>query len=224
MKNFFSKYVWVFEFTGAAILIVFGIIIKAFPISLLYIVGMIFIIMGLFRVVPLIKTTESKVAKWMFIVEIVLNVVAGGYLIFVGTKGEDNLGKIFGYIIGIVLYLRAFLYFFTTIIKKEPTDNIMFFTHIVFITFGSLIIGNGGFNINVLSWFLLVLAILSALLIAFRGYGDYRNYRFQLSISEKTKKIDVQEGLDAPTKDEISEIGEINENPPHKEEEGRINA
>ena len=59
---------------------------------------------------------------------------------------------------------------------------------------------------------LLVLAILSALLIA--SYGDYRNYRFQLSISEKTKKIDVQEGLDAPTKDEISEIGEINENPP----------
>ena len=180
MKNFFSKYVWVFEFTGAAILIVFGIIMKAFPISLLYIVGMIFIIMGLFRVVPLIKTTESKVAKWMFIVEIVLNVVAGGYLIFVGTKGEDNLGKIFGYIIGIVLYLRAFLYFFTTIIKKEPTDNIMFFTHIVSLR---LDYWYGGFNINVLSGFVGI-RILSALLIAFRGYGDYRNYRFQLSISE----------------------------------------
>ena len=135
MKNFFSKYVWVFEFTGAAILIVFGIIMKAFPISLLYIVGMIFIIMGLFRVVPLIKTTESKVAKWMFIVEIVLNVVAGGYLIFVGTKGEDNLGKIFGYIIGIVLYLRAFS-ISTTIIRRNNRQYhvlyILFSLHLIF--------------------------------------------------------------------------------------------
>ena len=100
----------------------------------------------------------------------------------------------------------------------------MFITHVIFITFGSMIIGNGGFNLKALSWFLLVLAILSALLIAFRGYGDYRNYRFQLSINETTKKIEVKEGLEAPTKDEISEIGEINENPPHKEEEGEINA
>ncbi len=224
MKNFFSKYVWVFEFTGAALLIAFGIVMKAVPISLLYIIGVTFIIMGLFRVIPLLKTTKDKAAKWMFIGEIIINIIAGGYLIYIGTQGEDNLGKIFGYIIGIVLYLRAFIYFFTTIIRKETTDNIMFITHIVFITFGSLIIGNGGFNIKALSWFLLILAILSALLIAFRGYGDYRNYRYQLSISETVKKISVQEGLEAPTKDEISEIKEINENPPHKEEEGEINA
>ncbi len=224
MKKFFSKYVWVFEFTGAAILIAFGIIMKIIPISLLYIVGIIFIVMGLFRVVPLIKTTKDKLAKWMFVSEIILNIAAGGYLIYLGTQGEDDLGKIFGYIIGIVLYLRALIYFFTAIIRKETTDNIMFITHVIFITFGSMIIGNGGFNLKALSWFLLVLAILSALLIAFRGYGDYRNYRFQLSINETTKKIEVKEGLETPTKDEISEIGEINENPPHKEEEGEINA
>ena len=224
MKKFFSKYVWVFEFIGAAILVAFGIVMKLIPISLLYIVGTIFIVMGLFRIVPLLKTTKDKLAKWMFAGEIVLNIAAGGYLIYIGTKGEADLGKIFGYIIGIILYLRALIYFFTTVLRKEATDNMMFITHIVFITFGSLIIGNGGFNIKTLSWLLLVLAILSAILISVRGHTDYRNYRFQLSINETTKNISKKEGLEAPTKDEISEKGEINENPPYKEKEGEINA
>ncbi|HKM29875.1 MAG TPA: hypothetical protein VJZ51_03890 [Bacilli bacterium] len=224
MKKFFGKYVWAFEFAGAAILLAFGIVMKTIPISLLYIVGTIFIIMGVFRIIPLVKTTKDKLSKWLFIIEIVLNIAAGGYLIYVGTKGSASLGTVFGYMIGIVFYLRALIYFFTTIVRKEATDNIMFITHVVLITVGSMIIGSGGFNINVLSWFLLVLAILSALLIAFRGYGDYRNYRFQLSISEATKRITKEEGLEAPTKDEISEIGEINEKHPHKEKEEEINA
>lgn len=230
MKKFFEKYVWVFEFVGAAILIAFGLVMKFVPISLLYIVGTIFIILGLFRVFPLVKTTKDKVMKWIFSGEIVLNIIVGAYLIYLGTKGINNLGKIFGYLIGAVLYLRAFIYFFATTIRKETTDTMMFFSHIVFITFGSLIIGNGGFNLNTLSWFILALAIISALFIAFRGYKDYRNYRFQLVIKESTKEItgkkekNTEENIiKAPSKDESNKkdtvIGD-----PEKEEKGEINA
>lgn len=225
MKKFFERYVCWFEWIGAAIIIIFGVVMKVNPITLFFIVGAIFIIMGIFRAIPLIRTTSDKLTKWLFAVEILLEVGTGAYLIYLSFKDENQLGKVFGYLIGGVLYLRALIYFISTVLRKEPTDTMMFFAHIVFITFGSLIIGNGGFDINTLSWFILILALISALFIAIKGYKDYRNYRGQLVINDVTKKlvVNVEEEKEAekkemPTDSEIIHQGKIEEKDKKEEE------
>ena len=153
------------------------------------------------------------------------NLIRSAYLIYLSFRDENQLGKVFGYLIGGVLYLRALIYFISTVLRKEPTDTMMFFAHIIFITFGSLIIGNGGFDINTLSWFILLLSLISALFIAIKGYKDYRNYRGQLVINDVTKKlvVNVEEEKDAekkemPTDSEIIHQGNIEEKDKEEEE------
>src|SRR5690554_5757900 len=113
MKNFFKKYLFVFEFIAIAILLAVGIYLVVVPEVFLYIVGIALIIFGLYRVIPLVKTTEDKLMKFIYIAEVLLNIAAGVLLVLEGTKDEPNR-DLLRYVIGSVLYLRGFLYFFST--------------------------------------------------------------------------------------------------------------
>ena len=63
MKKKLAKYAWLFEMIGCALLIGLGIIMKFIPSVLLVLVGLIFFVLGLFRIVPLLKTTDDKLLK-----------------------------------------------------------------------------------------------------------------------------------------------------------------
>ncbi|MDD3107011.1 MAG: hypothetical protein PHP65_04340 [Bacilli bacterium] len=189
MKEFFKKYLFVFEWVGAAILIGVGIF-TVVQSSILYVfVGLILLVFGLLRFVPLLKTTPDKVLRIIYAVEILLNVGAGVFLVIEGGKSDSSLSNWFGYIVGGALVLRGFVHLFATSLRDEPNDYIKFFSHIGLFVIGILIISKGGFDSKTLAYIILVLAVLSAIFIGFSGYKHYRNNRYELRAKEDTKKV-----------------------------------
>ena len=209
-----KKYVWVVEWIATALLIVLGIIAVVEKTILLYTFGILFIILGLFRIIPLLKTTSSKLVKWLLFGETLVDILSGGVLLFLAIKNSET-GNYVGYIIGGVLYLRGFIHFLSTSLKDEPSNLVNFFFHIVLITIGTIVITKGGFDKVLLAWLFLIVIAICALILAIKGYRDYSNYRNNLSCESKLKKLDGEvskdkskkdkktDDMEAPTSDEI---------------------
>ena len=200
-----KQYFWVGEWFASAILIAFAITTLVKEELIYYLFGSLFVIFGLFRVIPLIKTTESKLIKWFSFSEVLVDIVVG-VLLFVFSTNKNFDSPIFGYLIGAVLYLRGFMHFFATSLKSEPSTLVGFFTGIILLTVGTIIVFNGGFTISTFKWFLTVALIICVILLIWRGCIDYRNYRGNLVGTSKTKKLKKAKELEAetnPTSDEI---------------------
>lgn len=202
MKSVFKKYLWLWEFIGAALILGAGFVAAFISSVVLMIIGCAFIIIGILRVIPLVRTTIDKILKWVYTIEIIINVFAGAALIYLAITGQNPI-NIFGYLIGGILYLRGVIFFYANTLRKESSDRVSFVAHLIFISLGAYIIGTGGFTVTQLGFVLLVLAILSACFIAFSGYGHYRNYRNEFVAKEITKKLEKEEVKEAPTAEEI---------------------
>jgi len=191
MKQFFKKYLWLFEFLGVAIILAVGIFAFVKQEIFLYIAGLALIIFGLLRVIPLVKTTKDKLLKIIYSVEIAFNVIAGVLLIVEAGK-DDYSENLMRYLVGAVFYLRGVIYFFSTVIRKESTDYPKFVTHIVLITLGAIVIVTNFFKADKLAWIVLIIAIISAIFIAISGVKNYKNYRYEMLAKDETKKIKKQ--------------------------------
>ena len=209
MKKKLAKYAWLFEMIGCALLIGLGIVMKFVPSVLLVLVGLVFFVLGLFRIVPLLKTTDDKLLKILYAVELFIDMGAGVALFILGIKNDteaiDDLRKIFGFIIGGILYLRGLVYLFAVSFKKEDAKIWLFFIHIGLITLATVIIARGGFTLATLGWVLLALAILSAIFVGVDSIKKYTKYRNEEYALKKTKGINVKEEKvnDAPTAEEV---------------------
>lgn len=206
MKEVFKKYLWLWEFIGAAIILGVGLLCKFVPSVLYFIVGLVFVFMGLFRIIPLVKTTEDKLLKWFYAGELVIEVIAGGVLIFLAIKKGDDIDSskaIFGYIIGGILYLHGFIYFMGAALRKDTTTILPFLANVILFTVGTWIIARGGFTANALGWVILAFAILSAGAIVVSGIKNYSSYRHEIAAKRITSKVKVEESKEAPTSDQI---------------------
>lgn len=163
MKKFFKNYLWLWEFIAVAFVLAIGIVAKFIPDILIIIIGITFIVLGIFRIIPLLKTTKDRLLKGIYAGEIFISIFAGAVLIYLYYQKEE-LNKTFGYIIGAVLYLRALIYFYGTILRHEESDFFQFILHIVLITLGTAIIARGGFDVEDLGWVILIIAILTSIL------------------------------------------------------------
>lgn len=215
MKKFLSKYVWLWEFIGAALLTSLGIIVGFLNNILLVIVGVIFIFLGMFRFIPLLKTTDDSLLKWILAIELIVDIAAGIVLLIIGLKNEniDNLQLVFGYIICAILYLRGFVYLFSVSLRKEKAKIVLFVFHIMLLTVASILVGRGGFSLNELSWVILGLCVLCSLVICVDGvkkYGNYRNEEYAKTLTQKVKE-EEKSSKDAPSADEIIEQSNITE-------------
>ena len=216
MKQMFRKYLWLWEFIGVALILGVGLVSKFVPTVLYIIVGAAFIVLGLFRLIPLFRTTEDKLLKWIYVAEIVIDIVIGVILIVIAIN-ENDLNNFLGYLVGGVLYLRALVYFFSTVLRKESSDWLQFVVHIGLITVGTVIITKGGFSAEQLGWVILVISLIAAVYIGYSGYNNYRNYRNEYAAKQITKRIKKEEVVETPTSAEIIDS-------PKKENETNINA
>lgn len=192
MKNLFKKYLFVFEFIAIAILLAVGIFLQFKHELFLFIVGFILVIFGLYRIYPLIKTTKDNVLKVFLIIEILLNIVAGVFLIMEGMKDKVN-EDLMRYLVGSVLYLRGFIYFFGTSLRKESTDYTKFFVHIGFFTLGTILLIVNILDSRILAAIVLVLALISSAFLSFSGYGHYKKYRYEQLAKDETQKVKKKE-------------------------------
>lgn len=215
MKGLFKKYIWLFEWLAAAIVLGVGITVGFMPSVVLTITGIAFIIIAMFRLIPLLKTTVTRTMKIVFTVEIIVNMIVGAALIYLATKESTDIKKAYGYLLGGILYARSFIYFFGTTVKKEESDISKFFAHIIFITVGTWSIAIGGFTPELLGYVLLAIAILVATVITFYGFKNYKNYRYEYAAKTVTKRKTVKKEdeieLPTPKHDEIKDETKIDE-------------
>lgn len=204
MKKIFKKYLFVFEFLAVALLIVAGIFLLVNTKIFLIITGTVLLVFGLFRVIPLIKTTKDNLMKVINILEILVNLAAGVFLIMEGTKETPN-EDLLRYFIGAALYLRGFLYFFGTTIRKESTDYTKFFAHVVIFTIGTgILFSKDLLNAKAMAWLIAGISFLVAAVLGFSGFGHYKRYRYeQLAKDETSKAIEKQKEAPAVKEDPV---------------------
>ncbi len=183
-----KKYNWLLEWISAALLLAMGIVVVIESQIVLYITGAIFVFMGVLRIVPLIKTTEDKLMKYLQTAEVVIEVLCGAYLFYMGSQKQE-VGRVYGYIVGGVFYLRGFTHFIATSLRGEPNTKINFFANMVLLTLGVFIISYGKIDSKLMAWIIFAALIICVIFLSIKGVKDYTNYRGTLVSEHHTKKI-----------------------------------
>ena len=195
-----KKYAWLLEWISAALLLAMGIVVLIEKQIILYITGTVFVFMGLFRIVPLVKTTEDKLTKYLYIAEVFIEVICGSYLIYMGTQNKE-VGKIYGYIVGGVFYLRGFTHFLATSLRGEPGNKVGFFANMILLTLGAFLIAYGNINSKMMGWIIFGILLICVLFLSIKGIKDYTNFRGTLVTEHKTKNLKLE--LEAAYKERV---------------------
>lgn len=185
-----KKYTWVFEWISVALLMTLAIVSVINQVVVLYSFGILFILFGLLRVFPLVKTTNSKLIKWFMISEAIIDAGCGIFLLISAINNKDfSSSKITSYIVSAVIYLRGFIYFLSTSIKNEASTIESFFTHLTLITLGTYIFAKGGFSQTTFAWLLFTMVLICSIYLTLHGYKSYKSYRGNLSGAHEIKKM-----------------------------------
>ena len=218
-KNPLISYKFWVKIIAAMFLIILGIMLlvkdtEANAIVLMF-TGGIFTIYSVFRIVFLIKSLEKGASRGLAILEIIMGLTSGILLIYLSVVsfGQEPTGFIkfatehYNIIIGLVLWLRGFVYFVTTILFFEKTDKLQLFVHIAVITLGSFLLGVK-INAESIALALGIISLISAVLVGGEGFFDYGKYRKQFvkktTVKEKNKQ--KESGKEAPARDEKKDI------------------
>lgn len=226
-----KKYMWVVEWVAVALLMCLAVFAVIKEELYLYIFSLLFIIFGLFRIIPLIKTTESKLVRIFISIETIVDVLVGLLILFSTIYDWEFIkgSSLLGILIGSVIYLRGFIYFLGTTIKDEPSDFMGFITNIAFITIATVIICKGGFNTIILSWMLFIIIFIICVIFSLKGYKGFKSYRGSIVGESKIKKIKnkekkVKKDKEMPTSEIIKDDVIIDKDINTTEKKDEINA
>ncbi len=219
LRNPLYTYKFWIKIVSAVLLIILGLMLlfkenEAQGIVLMF-TGGVFIIYSIFRMVFLIKSLEKGASKALAIIEIIFDFVAGFLLVYLSVKTFGNTPEgillfatqHYNIIIGLVLWLRGFIYFTTTILFYEKTDKFQLFVHIAIITFGSFLLGVK-IKAESIALALAILSLISAVLVCGEGFFDYGKYRqqFKQPKDKKEKSKEENKGKETPAREDKKEI------------------
>lgn len=241
----FKMYKFIIKIIVFAMLITFGILMLVFKdelIGAVYIVsGIVILFSALIRVIPLLKTTTSKRAKIVMLVQVIIHVIIGVYLIIaafyhwdkiaqikennvIGNDLMDQLDKVsgggfakfnieaYGYILVIFFYTYAVSYYWTTILYNEKTNRSLFWLNTIAITLAVVLgILADKLDAQKLVITLAIIALLSGVVIGGEATGGYIQYRKKITEDKPKKEKSKDKGKEAPAKDK-KEIDEIDPN------------
>lgn len=225
MKSPLKSYKFWIEAISAAILLgvgIAGIVQRDFLVPLVVLVtGAIVLVFATIRFIPLMKTLKANRSRFLSIGEFAVNIIVG-VILFYGsilifkdpnsTEGFAHFSKeYYKYFLGGVLYLRGLCYFVCTVLFKEETDQIKFWSHIAFLTLG-VCVCTMGVEVSLLALIVAIFALIgSACLIVDAGfnYGRYRKSIAAKREKEKAKEegTTIAPGVDKPAvEEEIKEV------------------
>lgn len=215
------NYGWGLKWILAAILLAAGILTKLNQENIVYATtGIAVVLFSIFRVVPLMKTLKKEVLRTMNLIEIIFEFILGGLMIYVGffiAKPIPNTWvNLYGYMLTFFLLVRGVVYFVSLYYFQEKTEPAKFWTHLLFVAVGPVILTltllDPDSIINTLGWLLLVAAIGGSVYLGFDGYGGYKKYREKSKAlnTEKQKQKEkenpkVEKELPQPIQDEVEE-------------------
>lgn len=179
MTKLLKNFGWMLKIISAIFILVLAFVFitrSNTPQLILITVGGIFVLLGLVRVIPLLKTTNNKVLRSVFFLEIVLDIGVGVALLVLMNKASFYESPWFGRLTGAVLYLRGIVHLMAIVLFKSKNDLVLFWFHIVLLTAGVYLVSSGTNVKNVIT-FIFILAIICALYLGWDGYQGYNNYR-----------------------------------------------
>ena len=242
----FRMYKFIIKILIFAILIVFAILLFAFKdelIGAVYMVsGIVILFAGIIRMIPLIKTTKSKRARLIVLIQCIIHVVLGAYLIFAAFYHWDRLNaytgdakdplydklnavsggwfakfniQAYAYILVVFFYTLAMGYFWVTIEYKEPSRTTLFWLNFISISLAVVIAflaPQEWFDAEKLIIALAIIALLGALVIGGEATGGYIRYRKVIAGDIKKKEKKTEVGKEAPSRKDDTEISDIDPN------------
>jgi len=214
------NYGWVIKWILAAILIAAGILTKLNEQSIVYATtGLAVIIFSIFRVVPLLKTLKKEVLRTINLIEIIFEFIIGALMCYVGFFLGNPVPAfwvtMYGYMLTFFLLARGVVYFVSLYYFAEKTEPTKFWTHLLFIALGPVILTLtilGKDIISTLGWLLLIASLGGAVFLGFDGFGGYKKYRekskelnTEKQKTKETKEPMVEKELPKPLQDEVEE-------------------
>lgn len=229
----FNMYKFIVKIIAFAILVTFAIVMivnKENAVGAIYLIsGIVCAFAAIIRVIPLLRTLKSKRAKLVSLIEILVHLVVGAYLIMAAflhwnIMSENNLKDLdeltgitkfnldaYRFIIVFVLFTRGMCYYYITIMCEERTDRMKFWLHAIIMLL-SILLAAIPLTPEKIVWVLVFLAIGSALVIGGEAGTGYYRYRKAVSASKKKeqeKNKSDEKPLEAPANDETKIIDEI---------------
>jgi hypothetical protein len=218
MKKVFKNYGWLLKFIAAALILALGIVMKFVfgaeaDTFVLIFTGFVFVILGLYRIIPLLKTLHNRLLKVINLIEIIFDVVIGAIMLFYGLT-EKNPGSLYGYMLGSVLYVRAIVYLVSVVLVKETTDQFKFWFHLALFTLGVVVLVKGDIGTGTITWIIFGMSLVVAGYLSFDGGAHYKRYRYEtnpikVKVKENNKKkeevivdpVITPDKIDEPKKD-----------------------
>lgn len=193
----FNMYKFIVKIIAFAILITFAIVMivnKENAVGAIYLIsGIVCAFAAIIRVIPLLRTLKSKRAKLVSLIEILVHLVVGAYLIMAAflhwnIMSENNLKDLdeltgitkfnldaYRFIIVFVLFTRGMCYYYITIMCEERTDRMKFWLHAIIMLL-SILLAAIPLTPEKIVWVLVFLAIGSAVVIGGEaGTGDRKS-------------------------------------------------
>lgn len=195
-KNKFG-YGWAIKWTLAAILIASGVLMKIYQEEVVYAAtGIAVVIFSIFRIYPLMKTLQKEVLRTINLFEIVFDTILGALMIYAVFSGKVTSNTtnafwdaLYGYLLTFFMLARGIIYFVSLYYFDEKSEPMKFWTHLIFIGLGPVILTLTVLNKDIivtLGWIVLFLAVGGGGYLGFDGYGGYRKYR------EQSKRLNVK--------------------------------
>ncbi len=187
-------YGWLLKFILAAILVGVGIYM-AIDDKVVYVIsGIAIVVFSLYRVYPLVKTLKKEVLRTINLIEIVLDTIIGGLLIYLAVTNKVEPGSIweslYRYFLAFFFFARAAVFFTSTTFFEEKTEIVKFVSHFLAIVLASYIIFNKNFDAKIVGYFFLVISLIGGIYLGYDGFRGYTHYRkLQLELNEGKPKV-----------------------------------
>lgn len=208
------SYSWLLKWILAAILIAVGFTMFFSKDLVFLVTGIVIVVFSLFRVVPLFKSLNKEILRMINLVEIILDLILGGIMIYVGVQAlstdwnpEAIWSSVYKYTLVFVLMVRGVVFLYSTVFLEEKTEQIKFWTHLAIFALGAAIIGIENFNEEWIAWLLLAISLFGGGYLIYdgtNGYGKYRKFSQSLNQpKEISRDSKIEKELPKTDKPEI---------------------
>lgn len=189
------KYGWLIKLISAALLLAIGFYLRLSNQGETIVnifVGSAIILFAIVRLIPITKTEKDDIFKMVNTIEITVNFLVGVMLIVFAVI-ELDIGALFGYILGGILFARGAIHFYGISANLEDSDFATYISNILFIAIGTFIITTGDITASTLIWIILGISVLGGGYLVYDGGKGYKAYRYQKVNAKELKDVTLDD-------------------------------
>lgn len=194
--NFFKNHLFIIYWMGAALAITAGIFLLCDKTHVVtyFIIGVALVILGIGRLISLIKTTKTALMKIINALLLLLDASLGVFFIWKMNEIQSTYAVLAAYLCGGLLFLNGFCSLFGSSIKNEAITISNFLLSSLYLGIGGYILGSGSMKIEAINYIILAAAVIVFAVLVILGIQNYRAYRYALKAQDdKDNGVETEE-------------------------------